>query len=67
MNGIISQTIEYEDSVFKIEKGVAYTYFFGTTITNHSMHWSWGEVTPKKESTLEKFLSKYGYIQRGLR
>ena len=61
MNGVISQTVEYEGTAFKVEKGIVYTHFFGTTITNHSMHWSWGKVVPKMGGSLEKFLLNYGY------
>lgn len=58
---VISTTIEYEGQPIKIENGKAFGMAFGTTITNHNMHWSWTEITPKKYSELERVLVKHGY------
>lgn len=60
---VISTTIEYKGSPIKIEYGKIYLRAFGTTIYNHSMHWSWMEV--KKEDLkdeLRKLLKEKGYI-----
>lgn len=60
---VISTTIEYKGSPIKIENGKIFLRAFGTTIYNHSMHWSWMEV--KKEDLkdeLRKLLKEKGYI-----
>jgi predicted heme/steroid binding protein len=43
-NDIISMTIQYKGWPIKIENGKIYLRAFGTTIYDHSMHWSWMEV-----------------------
>lgn len=37
---VISTTIEYKGTPVKIENGKIFLPSFGTTIYNHSMHWS---------------------------
>ena len=43
---IISTTIEYKGMPVKIERGKIFLRAFGTTIHNHSMHWSWMKMKP---------------------
>ena len=60
---VISTTIEYKGNPMKIEDGKIFLRAFGTTIYNHSMHWSWVEV--KKEDLkddLRRLLKEKGYI-----
>jgi len=40
----ISTTVEYKGNPVKIENGKVFLRAFGTTINNHSMHYSWMEV-----------------------
>jgi len=40
----ISTTLEHKGMPIKIEGGKIFLRSFGTTIYNHSMHWSWTEV-----------------------
>jgi len=47
---IISTTVEYKGCPVKVENGKIFLRAFGTTIYNHSMHWSWIEA---KESDLK--------------
>ena len=47
---IISTTINYNGYPIKIEGGKIYFPSFGTTIYNHSIHWSYVEV---KQSDLK--------------
>ncbi len=51
----ISTTVEYNGIFVKVEGGKVFLRAFGTTIYNHSMHWSWMEV---KESDLKPELRK---------
>lgn len=41
---VISITIEYKGIPIKIEDGKIFLRSFGTTILDHSMHWSWMEI-----------------------
>ena len=41
---IISTTIEYKGNPIKVENGKVFLRAFGTTINNHSMHYSWMEA-----------------------
>jgi hypothetical protein len=41
---IISTTVSYKGMPVKVENGKIFLRAFGTTIYNHSMHWSWMEV-----------------------
>ena len=41
---IISISLEYKGLPVKVENGKIFLRAFGTTIYNHSMHWSWMEV-----------------------
>jgi hypothetical protein len=41
---VISTTVEYKGMPVKVENGKIFLRAFGTTIYNHSMHWSWMEV-----------------------
>lgn len=43
----ISTTIEYKGMPVKIENGKIFLRAFGTTIYNHSTHWSWMQVNVK--------------------
>jgi len=60
---IISTTFEYKGLPGKVENGKIFLRSFGTTIYNHSMHWSWTEV---KQSDLKpealKLLKEKGLI-----
>ena len=40
----ISTTVEYKGLPVKVENGKIFLRAFGSTIYNHSMHWSWMEV-----------------------
>jgi hypothetical protein len=42
---VISTTVEYKGYPVKVENGKVFLRCFGTTIYNHSMHWSWAEVS----------------------
>lgn len=53
---VISITIEHKGLPVKIERGKIFLRAFGTTITDHSMHWSWIEV---KTEILDKELINY--------
>lgn len=55
----ISTTIEYKGAIVKVEDGKVYARAFGTTIQNHSMHWSWLHVpTDKLKDDLVKLLKQ---------
>jgi hypothetical protein len=41
---IVEQTFEHKGNIFKAANGKIYCQVFGTTIDNHSMHYSWFEV-----------------------
>jgi hypothetical protein len=41
---VISTTVEYKGMPVKVENGKIFLMAFGTTIDNHSMHWSWMEI-----------------------
>lgn len=51
----ISTTLDYKGTPIKIENGKVFLRAFGTTINNHSMHWSWIEV---KENNLKPEVKK---------
>ena len=59
---VISTTLEYKGSPVKIENGKVFLRAFGTTINNHSMHYSWMEVKVSNLKTELKDLLK----QKGL-
>lgn len=65
---IINTTIEYKGIPVKIEGNKIFLRSFGTTVHNHSMHWSWTEV---KESDLkpelQKLLKEKGLIKKALK
>ena len=41
---VISTTINYKGTPIKVENGKVFARAFGTTINNHSMHWTWQEI-----------------------
>ena len=41
---VISIIVQYKGLPVKIENGKVFLRAFGTTIYDHSMHWSWAEV-----------------------
>lgn len=60
---IIETTIEFEGYPIKIRNGKVFLPSFGTTITNHSMHWSYVEVPKDKLSDkLKKVLKQNNLI-----
>jgi hypothetical protein len=60
---VISTTIEYKGLPVKVENGKIYLRAFGTTIYNHSMHWSWVEVKESDlKSELRNLLKEKGLI-----
>lgn len=60
---IISTTIEFKGIPVKIEDGKVFLQAFGTTINNHSMHWSWIEVPIKSlKPELCELLKEKGLI-----
>ncbi len=59
----LSTTIEYNGSVVKVEGGKVYARAFGTTIQNHSMHWSWLHIPiDKLKDDLVKLLKQKGLL-----
>lgn len=60
---VISATVEYKGCPVKVENGKIFLRAFGTTINNHSMHWSWIEakLTGLKPE-LRDLLNKKGLI-----
>ena len=40
----LSTTLEINGSILKVENGRIFARAFGSTIRNHSMHWSWIEI-----------------------
>lgn len=60
---IISTTFEYKGTSIKIENRKIFLSAFGTTLYNHSMHWSWIEVKASDlKPELHKLLIKKGLI-----
>ncbi len=60
---VISTTIEYKGSPVKIENGKVFLRAFGTTVHNHSMHWSWMEVKVNElKPELKRLLEQRGLI-----
>ena len=60
---VISTTIEWGGHPVKIERGKVYLRAFGTTMYNHSMHYSWLEVPlDKLNSELRKHLKSNNLI-----
>ena len=56
---IISMTIQYKGWPVKIENGKVFLRAFGTTICDHSMHWSWIEVKiDKLNEELKNYLKE---------
>ncbi len=56
---VISTTVEHKEMTVKIENGKIFLRAFGTTIYNHSMHWSWMEVkTSDLKSELRSLLKE---------
>ena len=50
---VISTTINYKGTPIKLENGKVFARAFGTTINNHSMHWTWQEI--KQEAMKRDF------------
>ena len=50
---VISTTINYKGTPIKVENGKVFARAFGTTINNHSMHWTWQEI--KQEAMKRDF------------
>ena len=50
---VISTTINYKGTPIKVENGRVFARAFGTTINNHSMHWTWQEI--KQEAMKRDF------------
>ena len=61
---VISTVIEYKGMPVKVEKsGKIFLRAFGTTIYNHSMHWSWIEVKASDlKDELRQLLKEKGLI-----
>ena len=60
---VISTTVEYKGMPVKVENGKIFLRAFGTTIYNHSMHWSWMEVKASDlKSELRELLKEKGLI-----
>lgn len=60
---VISTTFEYKGWPVKVESGKVYLPAFGTTISNHSMHWSWQEVKAENlKPELRNLLKQKGLI-----
>tara|TARA_R110000751_G_scaffold278492_1_gene380820 strand:+ start:67 stop:255 length:189 start_codon:yes stop_codon:yes gene_type:complete len=50
---VISTTINYKGTPIRVENGKVFARAFGTTINNHSMHWTWQEI--KQEAMKRDF------------
>ena len=60
---VISTTVEYKGMPVKVENGKIFLRAFGTTIYNHSMHWSWMEVKANDlKPELKDLLKEKGLI-----
>lgn len=60
---VISTTVEYKGMPVKVENGKIFLRAFGTTIYNHSMHWSWMEVKASDlKSELRELLKERGLL-----
>lgn len=60
---VIETTIDFEGYPIKIRNEKVFLPSFGTTITNHSMHWSYIEVPNEKLSDkLKKLLKENNLI-----
>ena len=60
---VISTTLEYKGWPVKIENGKIFLRAFGTTINNHSMHYSWVEVKASDlKPELKNLLKEKGLI-----
>ena len=51
---IISTTVEYKGMPVKVEDGKVFLRAFGTTIYNHSMHWSWMEIKASESKIIDR-------------
>ena len=61
--GVISTKINYKGNIIKIENGKVFARAFGTTINNHSMHWSWQEVKRvNMKKDFKRYLKENNYI-----
>ena len=59
------EIIEYEGYQVKIYDGRVFFPQFGTTIHNHSMHWSYTEVPVEKlKPDLREYLQDNNFISR---
>lgn len=59
----ISTTVEFNGAVIKVENGRVFARAFGTTIYNHSPHWSWLEIDKDGlKSDLKRELVERGLI-----
>ena len=58
---VISTTVEYKGMPVKVENGKIFLRAFGTTIYNHSMHWSWISKSDLK-AELRQLLKEKGLI-----
>ena len=60
---VISTTVEYKGMLVKVENGKIFLRVFGTTIYNHSMHWSWmGVKASDLKDELHQLLKEKGLI-----
>ena len=60
---VISTTVNYKGMPVKVEDGKVFLRAFGTTIYNHSMHWTWAEVsTDALKPELRQLLKKNSLI-----
>lgn len=59
---VISTIVDYKGNPVKIENGKVYARAFGTTINNHSMHYSWLEITNNLNADLKKELKQQQLI-----
>ena len=57
--------LEYKGNPIRVENGKVFLRAFGTTINNHSMHYSWMEVKVSDLKTeLKDFLIKHQLLLR---
>jgi hypothetical protein len=60
---IISTIVEYDGMPIKIEGDKIYLRAFGTTLYDHTMHWSWIKIEQNNlKPEIKKLLKRKGLI-----
>ena len=58
----IEIVIEYKGAPVRVSDGRVFGRAFGTTIHNHSMHYSWMDITDNLSSELKQYLKDNNLI-----